>query len=102
MAATVGIAFGRNSDITAEAAGAVVMDNTLEKVDAFLHISKRMRTIALQSAIVGMTLSIVGMIIAALGFLPPIAGAISQEVIDVIVIMNSLRTIWKPKIMIDM
>jgi heavy metal translocating P-type ATPase len=102
MAATVGIAFGRNSDITAEAAGAVVIDNTLEKVDEFLHISKRMRTIALQSAIGGMTLSIVGMIIAALGFLPPIAGAISQEVIDVIVIMNSLRTIWKPKIMTDM
>lgn len=102
MAATVGIAFGRNSDITAEAAGAVVMDNTLEKVDEFLHLSKRMRIIALQSAIGGMTLSIVGMIIAALGFLPPIAGAISQEVIDVIVIMNSLRTIWKPKIMTDM
>lgn len=102
MAATVGIAFGRNSDITAEAAGAVVMDNTLEKVDEFLHISKRMRTISLQSALGGMTLSIIGMIIAALGFLPPVAGAISQEVIDLIVIMNSLRTIWKPKIMTDM
>lgn len=102
MAASVGIAFGRNSDITAEAAGAVVMDNTLEKVDEFLHISKRMRTIALQSALGGMSLSIVGMIIAAFGYLPPVAGAISQEVIDIIVIMNSLRTIWKPKIMTDM
>lgn len=102
MAATVGIAFGRNSDITAEAAGAVVMDNTLEKVDEFLHISKRMRIIALQSAVSGMTLSIVGMVVAAFGFLPPIAGAISQEMIDVLVIMNSLRTIWKPKIMTDM
>lgn len=102
MAATVGIAFGRNSDITAEAAGAVVMDNTLEKVDEFLHISKRMRTIALQSALGGMALSILGMIIAAFGYLPPVAGAISQEIIDVIAIMNSLRTIWKPKIMSDM
>lgn len=102
MAATVGIAFGRNSDITAEAAGAVVMDSTLKKVDEFLHISKRMRVICLQSALGGMALSIVGMIIAALGFLPPVAGAISQEVIDVIAIMNSLRTIWKPKIMTDM
>jgi heavy metal translocating P-type ATPase len=102
MAATVGIAFGRNSDITAEAAGAVVIDNTLEKVDEFLHISKRMRAIGLQSAIGGMSLSMIGMIAAALGFLPPIAGAISQEVIDVIVIMNSLRTIWKPTIMTDM
>jgi len=102
LASTVGIAFGRNSDITAEAAGAVVMDSSLEKVDEFLHISKRMRTIALQSALGGMTLSLIGMVIAAFGFLPPVAGAISQEVIDVIAIMNSLRTIWKPNIMSDM
>lgn len=102
IAATVGIAFGRNSDITAEAAGAVVMDSSLEKVDEFLHISKRMRTIALQSALGGMSLSILGMFIAAFGFLPPVAGAISQEVIDVIAIMNSLRTIWKPSKMSDM
>lgn len=102
LAATVGIAFGRNSDITAEAAGAVVMDSSLEKVDEFLHISKRMRTVALQSALGGMTLSILGMIIAAFGFLPPVAGAITQEVIDVVAIMNSLRTLWKPDIMSDM
>lgn len=102
LAATVGIAFGRNSDITAEAAGAVVMDSSLEKVDEFLHISNRMRTIALQSALGGMTLSILGMIIAAFGFLPPVAGAISQEIIDVIAIINSLRTIWKPNNISDM
>lgn len=102
LASTVGIAFGRNSDITAEAAGAVVMDSSLEIVDEFLHISKRMRTIALQSALGGMILSIIGMIIAAFGFLPPVAGAISQEVIDVIAVMNSLRTIWKPSKMSDM
>lgn len=101
LAATVGIAFGRNSDITAEAAGAVVMDSSLEKVDEFLHISKRMRTIALQSAVGGMILSIFGMIIAAFGYLPPVAGAISQEIIDVIAIMNSLRTIWMPAVISD-
>lgn len=101
LAATVGIAFGRNSDITAEAAGAVIMDSSLEKVDEFLHISKRMRTIALQSALGGMALSVIGMFIAAFGFLPPVAGAISQEVIDVMAIMNSLRTIWKPTVMSD-
>lgn len=102
LAATVGIAFGRNSDITAEAAGAVIMDSSLEKVDEFLHISKRMRSIALQSAVGGMLLSILGMIVAAFGFLPPVAGAITQEIIDVAAIMNSLRTIWKPAIMSDM
>ncbi len=102
LAATVGIAFGSNSDITAEAAGAVVMESSLEKVDELLHIGKRMRTIALQSALGGMSLSIIGMIIAAFGFLPPVAGAISQEIIDVAVILNALRTIWKPSTMTDM
>lgn len=101
VAATVGIAFGRNSDITAEAAGAVIMESDLEKVDEFLHISKRMRQIALQSAVGGMLLSIVGMVIAAFGYLPPVAGAISQEVIDVVVILNALRTIWKPSQLTD-
>lgn len=101
IAATVGIAFGRNSDITAEAAGAVILESTFEKVDEFLHISKRMRIIALQSALGGMILSIFGMMIAAFGFLPPVAGAISQEIIDVFAILNSLRTIWKPTIISD-
>lgn len=89
--ATVGIAFGQNSDITAEAADAVVMDSSLEKVDELLHISARMRRIAMQSAVGGMGLSIIGMMVAALGYLPPVAGAISQEVIDVFAILNALR-----------
>ena len=55
----------------------------------------------LQSAVGGMVLSLIGMGIAASGFLLPVAGAITQEVIDVIVILNSLRTIWKPKILSD-
>lgn len=95
-AATVGIAFGLNSDITAEAAGAVIMDNSLRRVDEFLHISRRMRRIALESAIGGMALSILGMIAAAFGYLPPVAGAITQEVIDVLAIVNSLRVAWAP------
>jgi P-type E1-E2 ATPase len=49
--ATVGIAFGQQSDITAEAAGAVILDSSLQKVDEFLHVSRRLRTIALQSAV---------------------------------------------------
>ena len=90
-AATVGVAFGQNSDVTMEAADAVVLDNSLEKVDEFLHISKRMRQIALQSAVGGMVLSGLGMLIAAIGYLPPLVGAISQEAIDVLVILNALR-----------
>lgn len=101
VAATVGIAFGRNSDITAEAAGAVIMESSLERFDEFIHISKRMRKIALESALGGMLLSIIGMGIAAFGYLPPVAGAISQEAIDVVVILNALRTIRRPKQLSD-
>jgi P-type E1-E2 ATPase len=90
LAATVGVAFGQNSDITAEAAGAVILEPTLGKVDELLHIGKRMRRIALESSIGGMILSSVGMIAAALGFLPPITGAIGQEVIDLLAVLNAL------------
>jgi heavy metal translocating P-type ATPase len=101
MAATVGIAFGQNSDVTTEAAGAVIMDSSLAKVDEFMHISRRMRSIALQSAVGGMALSIVGMLFAAAGYLPPVAGAITQEVIDVVAVLNALRVALRPKSLID-
>jgi heavy metal translocating P-type ATPase len=91
QAATVGVAFGHGSDITAEAADAVVMETSLGKVDELMHIGRRMRTIALQSAIGGMALSVIGMGIAAAGRLTPVAGAIAQEVIDVAVVLNALR-----------
>lgn len=91
LAATVGVAFGQNSDITAEAAGAVIMEASLGRVDELLHIGKRMRRIALESAVGGMILSAFGMFLAAFGFLPPIAGAIGQEVIDLLAVLNALR-----------
>ena len=79
MAATVGMAIGQNSDVTAEAAGVVIMDSSLKKVDEFMHISRRMRTIALQSAVGGMALSMIGMAFAAAGHLSPVAGAIARR-----------------------
>ena len=102
MAATVGMAIGQNSDVTAEAAGVVVMDNTLQKVDEFMHISRRMRRIALQSAVGGMALSVIGMTFAATGHLSPVAGAISQEVIDVLAVLNALRAAFPPTVMHDL
>ena len=100
-AATVGIAFGQGSDITTEAAGAVILDSSLQRVDELMHIGKRMRTIALQSAVGGMALSVVGMLFAAAGYLPPVAGAITQEVIDVLAVVNALRVAIKPKALTD-
>ncbi len=101
MAATVGIAFGQNSDVTTEAAGAVVMDSSLQKVDELMHISRRMRQIALQSAVGGMAVSIIAMFVAAAGYLAPVAGAITQEVIDVIAVVNALRVALPPRSLTD-
>ena len=101
LAATVGIAFGQTSDVTTEAADVVIMDSKLAKVDEFLHISQRMRRIALQSAIGGMLASIIGMLFAAFGFLPPVAGAIVQEIIDVAAVANALRVAVRPKSLTD-
>ncbi len=99
--ATVGIAFGGLSDITSEAAHAVILDSSLSKVDELLHIGQRLRRIALQSAVGGMLLSIIGMILAASGHLPPVAGAIAQEVIDLLAVLNALRAAQSPKRLTD-
>ena len=61
MAATVGIAFGQHSDVTSEAARVVIIDSSLSKVDELIHLSQRLRRIALQSAVGGMLLSVAGM-----------------------------------------
>ena len=102
MAATVGMAIGQNSDVTAEAAGVVVMDNSLRKVDEFMHISRRMRSIALQSGVGGMALSVIGMAFAATGHLSPVSGAITQEVIDILAVMNALRAAFAPNVIHDL
>jgi cation transport ATPase len=60
-------------------------------VDELIHIARRMRRIALQSALGGMVLSVLGMIAAALGYLPPIGGAVAQEIIDLAAVLNAVR-----------
>ena len=96
MAATVGVALGQNSDVTAEAAGAVILEGSLAKVDELMHIGNRMKRIALQSALGGMLLSVIGMGAAAVGLLPALAGVIAQEVIDVVAVLNALRAAIPP------
>jgi len=100
-AATVGIAMGTASDVTSEAAGAVVMESALERVDELLHIGSRLRSIALQTAVGGMAASGVGMLVAAAGLLPPAAGALVQEAIDVVAVVNALRMSWSGGVLSD-
>jgi cation transport ATPase len=66
-----------------------------------IHIGRRMRVIALQSAIGGMGLSILGMIAASVGWLPPIGGALAQEIIDLAAVLNALRIALPPADLTD-
>jgi heavy metal translocating P-type ATPase len=93
-AANVGIAMGaRGASASSEAADIVILIDRLDRVSEAVSIARRTRGIALQSIISGMALSGVAMGFAAVGLLPPIAGALTQEVIDVAVIVNALRAL---------
>jgi heavy metal translocating P-type ATPase len=101
QAATVGVAFGVQSEVTSEAADAVILETSLARVDELIHIAQRMRRIALQSAVGGMALSVIGMFAAAFGFLPPIGGAITQEIIDLAAVLNAVRVAVLPRYLTD-
>ena len=93
-AANVGIAMGaRGASASSEAADVVILVDRLDRVSEAFSIARRTRDIALQSILAGMSLSGVAMGFAAVGLLPPIAGALTQEVIDVAVILNALRAL---------
>ena len=93
-AADVGIAMGaRGASASSEAADVVILIDRLDRVAEAVAIGRRSRRIALQSIIAGMGLSFVAMGFAAIGWLPPVAGALTQELIDVAVILNALRAL---------
>jgi heavy metal translocating P-type ATPase len=90
--ADVGIAMGGpGATASSEAADAVITSNTIGAVATAVAIGRRSLGIATQSVLVGMGLSFVAMGVAAAGHLPPVAGALLQEGIDVAVILNALR-----------
>lgn len=91
-AADVGIALGaRGSTAASESADMVIMLDDLGHVASAVEIAKRTFRIARQSILVGIGLSLILMAIFATGKFPPLAGAILQEVVDVVVIFNALR-----------
>jgi P-type E1-E2 ATPase len=91
--ATVGIALaGHGGGIAAEAADIVVLGSDVTRVTTAIRVARRTLAIAKQSILVGLGLSGIAMVAAALGLITPVAGAVLQEVIDVAVIVNALRT----------
>jgi P-type E1-E2 ATPase len=92
--ADVGIAMGSaGATVSSETADAVVLVDRVDRVADAVRISRRAFSIARQSVLLGMGASLVAMGFAAFGYLPPVAGALLQEVIDVGVILNALRAL---------
>ncbi|HET9617154.1 MAG TPA: heavy metal translocating P-type ATPase [Pseudolabrys sp.] len=93
-AADIGVAMGaKGAAASAEAADVVLLVDHLDRVLPAIRIARRARAIALQSVAAGIGLSVAAMIAAAFGFLPPVEGALFQEIIDVAVIFNALRAL---------
>jgi heavy metal translocating P-type ATPase len=92
--ADVGIALGaRGATASSEAADVVILADRLDRVGEAITIAQRSRRIAVESILMGMTLSLAAMMAAMAGWLGPVAAAIVQEVIDVAVILNALRAL---------
>ena len=97
--ADVGVALaahGRGTGIATEAADVILPIDSLTGLGEAVEIGDRTLRIARQSIGVGLGLSGVAMIFAAFGFLAPAVGAAVQEVIDVAVILNALRSAREP------
>lgn len=93
-AADVGVALGaRGATASSEAADIVLLLDRIDRLADGVLIARRARHIALQSIFAGMGLSGIAMLAAAVGLLPPVTGALLQEVVDVLVILNALRAL---------
>lgn len=92
--ADLGIAMGAaGATVSSETADAVITVDRVDRVADAVHTGRRSLHIARQSVLAGMGLSIAAMGVAAAGYLPPVAGALFQELIDLAVILNALRAL---------
>src|SRR6266851_1160192 len=90
--ATVGMALGTQGlTAAASAADTVLLSTDILRVVRAVKLGHHVMRVARQGIWVGMSLSAIAMLFAAFGFIIPAAGAILQEAIDVIVILNALR-----------
>jgi P-type E1-E2 ATPase len=92
--ADVGIAMaGTGATVSSETADVVIVVDRADRIPFSIRVGRRSLRIARESVIAGLGLSVGAMIVAAFGYLPPVWGALFQEVIDVAVIVNALRAV---------
>lgn len=98
-AADVGVAMGaRGATAASESADAVILSDSLQPLGDVIAIARRTRRIALQSIGVGVSLSVILMLIATTGVLPATVGALLQELVDLVTILNGLRAARPPAV----
>lgn len=98
-AADIGVAMGaRGSAASSETADIVLLVDRLDRLAQAVAVAQRARKIALQSVVAGLGMSLAAMLVAAAGYLPPVQGALTQEAIDVAVILNALRALRPAKL----
>jgi heavy metal translocating P-type ATPase len=94
-AADVGVAMGaRGSTAASQSADIVLLVDDFGRIADVITIARRTVRVATQSVWVGIGLSTALMVVAAFGFLPAILGALLQEAVDVLTILNGLRARW--------
>ena len=93
-AADVGVAMGaRGASAASEAADVVIVEDSIDRLTSAIRIAQMSRRKALQSAFIGMALSIAAMGFAASGSITPSQGALLQELIDVTAILWALTAL---------
>ena len=97
-AADVGVALGaRGATASSEAADVVLTVDRLDRLGEAVVIARRSLRIATESVVAGIGMSLAAMAVAGVGLLPPTWGAITQEAIDVVVILNAMRALRTPR-----
>lgn len=92
--ADVGIVFsGTENGASIEAADVVVLGHGIDKLFEIFALSRKTVRVARESIYGGIFLSVIAMIVAAFGYITPVNGAFLQEAIDVVVVLNALRTL---------
>ncbi|GAC1391123.1 MAG: heavy metal translocating P-type ATPase [Candidatus Saccharimonadales bacterium] len=97
-AADVGIALGaRGSTAASESADVVILHDNIEQIATAFEIAKRTFFIAKQSILIGIIISLLLMGVFATGIFRPVYGAVTQEIVDILVILNALRALGGKK-----
>lgn len=97
-AADVGIAMGaRGSSAAGESADVVITRDDIGRTVEAVRIGRHTYRIALQAVLLGVALSVGLMLVAAFGHIPAVAGALTQELVDLACILYALRARTSPR-----